>query len=73
MTPTVSNDLISGLAALRENCEDLRFGQMLATLGMLAEGMYERNLWDIEDDQLGQVIQKFHDDMARRDSHVNVD
>jgi hypothetical protein len=66
MSANVSQDLLTRLAALRPLCPDMRFGQMLATLGVLGEDMVGRTLWDIEDDQLADVVERFRQDLARR-------
>jgi hypothetical protein len=42
-------DILRNLAVLCELSPDVRFGQLLANLGFLAEDMSDRTLWDIED------------------------
>jgi hypothetical protein len=48
----------------------MRFGQMLATLGVLAEDAPSRSLWDIEDEELLGVLEWFRQDLARREQGV---
>jgi hypothetical protein len=51
-------------------CPDMRFGQMLATLGILGEDMVGLTLWDIEDHQLVEVFERFRQDLARREQSL---
>jgi len=63
----VGDELIKVIATVRQMCPDMRFGQILATLGMLGEDMTDRNFWDIEDTELLEVVERFRQDLARRD------
>ena len=67
MTPTTPPDLIATLGEIRELSPDVRFGQLLANLGFLAEDRLERTLWDVEDAQLLDVMKGHRDDLLRRD------
>ena len=67
MTPTTPPDLIATLGEIRELSPDVRFGQLLANLGFLAEDRVERTLWDVEDAQLLDVMKGHRDDLLRRD------
>jgi hypothetical protein len=49
----------------------MRLGQLMATLGELAEDETGRGLWDVEDDQLGAVIERFAADLRRRQESGN--
>lgn len=60
------------LTELRELCPDMRFGQILATLGMLGEDAVGRNLWDLEDDELQMAIERFRQDLSRRGVALDV-
>jgi hypothetical protein len=66
MNNDLTEELLRRIEALRPMARDLRFGQMLATLEMLGEDMFGRNLWDIEDHQLLSVIERFNSDLAGR-------
>lgn len=70
MSANLSQDLLTRLAELRTLCPDMRFGQMLATLDILSEDMVGFNLWDIEDDQLVDVLERFRQDLARREQTI---
>ena len=67
MTPTTPPDLIATLGEIRELSPDVRFGQLLANLGFLAEDRVERTLWGVEDAQLLDVMKGHRDDLLRRD------
>jgi uncharacterized protein (DUF169 family) len=62
-----SEELLRAIATVRRMCPDMRFGQMLAALDLLSEDMTDRNFWDIEDDELLVVVERFRQDLARRD------
>ncbi len=67
MSVDLSRDLATRLSDLREMCPDFRFGQFLATLSLLAEDETGRSLWDVEDDEFVGVLERFRQDLARRD------
>ena len=57
------------LAVLAETCElspDVRLGQLLAHLGFLGEDQTGRSLWDIDDAEMLQVLERHRDDLRRR-------
>lgn len=68
MIPT--EHIVRGLSTLQPLCPDMRFGQMLATLGLLGEDMHDKTLWDIEDEQFIEVIDRFRHDLAHRQQGV---
>jgi hypothetical protein len=45
----------------------MRFGQLVATIGLLAEDETGRNLWDIEDNEFAAAMERFVADLTRRD------
>jgi hypothetical protein len=65
----VQNGLLHRLAEVRRLCPELRFGQLMATLGLLGEDAMGRSLWDLEDEELALVLERFADDLSRR-SHA---
>lgn len=70
MTTTKSSDrILDQLDQVRTRCPELRFGQMIATIGMLAEDETGHSLWDVEDTDFAAALQRFAADMARRGSH----
>ena len=58
--------LLDRLAELRGRCPEMRFGQLLATVGLLAEDETGRSLWDVEDADSGAAVERFAGDLARR-------
>ena len=54
------------LTDLKAQLPDYRFGQMLGALDVLSEDMFDRSLWDVEDEQLVDVIERFQADLALR-------
>ena len=70
MIQTIQQDILRSLAALCELSPEVRFGQLIANLGFLAEDMSDRNLWDIEDAELLQVIEQHRADLSKRQSSV---
>ncbi|MBC7819613.1 MAG: hypothetical protein IAG10_22255, partial [Planctomycetaceae bacterium] len=56
------------LTDLKAQLPDYRFGQMLGALDVLSEDMFDRSLWDVKDDQLVEVIERFQADLARREA-----
>ena len=69
MTKTVVLDQILGqLDEVRARCPELRFGQLIATISMLAEDETGFSLWDVEDADFAVALARFAADMARRES-----
>lgn len=69
MNAAETNVLLQHLANLWEQCPDMRLGQLMATLGLLAEDAGGHSLWDIEDDELLTAIEQFSEELAQR-GHV---
>jgi hypothetical protein len=65
----VQTGLLHRLAEVRRLCPELRFGQLMATLGLLGEDALGRSLWDLEDEEFAVVLERFADDLSRR-SHA---
>jgi hypothetical protein len=58
--------ILNRLDEVRRLCPDMRLGQILATVGMLGEDSTGRSLWDIEDDELSEAVERFARDLTRR-------
>jgi len=69
ITPT-QQEIVRQLASLCELAPDVRVGQLMAHLGFLGEDMFERNLWDIEDDDLLRVVERHAAELRQRQSNV---
>ena len=60
--------LLEQLGDVRSRCPELRFGQFITTIGMLAEDETGHNLWDVEDAEFAAAVERFAADLARRGS-----
>lgn len=65
-TTTTSYPLLDRLAEVRRLCPEMRFGQLLATIGELADDETGHGLWEVEDDQLAAAMDRFAADLRRR-------
>jgi len=63
-----TGDVLARLAEVRERCPEMRFGQVLATVGLLGEDETGHSLWDIEDTEFAAALERFAADLARRGS-----
>ncbi|MBI3411443.1 MAG: hypothetical protein HY040_24205 [Planctomycetes bacterium] len=61
--------ILEQLGHVGARCPELRFGQLIATIGMLAEDATGHSLWDVEDADFVAALERFAGDMARRESH----
>ena len=62
--PTEFLDRLANVCVL---CPEMRFGQLVATIGMLAEDETGRNLWNIEDGEFAAALERFATDLSRRE------
>lgn len=69
MIQPTQQDILQSLAVLCELSPEVRFGQLLANLGFLAEDLTDRTLGDIEDEELLQVIERHKADLYKRQPH----
>ena len=67
-TTDLLDRMLEQLGDLRARCPELRFGQLIATIGSLAEDETGHSLWDIEDSDFAAALRRFAADMARRES-----
>jgi hypothetical protein len=68
MTTTASSiEFLNRLAEVRRLCPELRFGQMVAIIGQLAEDETGHNLWDVEDGEFAAAVERFAADLSRRE------
>ena len=66
MIEPMQQDILRSLAALCELSPGVWFGQLIANLGFLAEDMSNHTLWDIEDAELLQVLERHRADLSKR-------
>jgi hypothetical protein len=64
---TSSHEFLDRLAAVRRLCPEIRFGQLVAIIGQLAEDTTGRNLWDVEDEDFAAAVERFANDLSRRE------
>ncbi len=62
-----SQSLLQRLSEIITHSPDVRFGQLLANLGFLAEARGGHSLWDIEDEQLMEVMDQHLAELAARE------
>ena len=70
MIPTIRRDILSQLAVVSELAPDLRFGQLVANLAMIAAGPWNETLWDLEDEPLLEALRQLVTDLQRRQEAV---
>jgi len=65
-TTAVTAGLLERLAELRQRCPEMRFGQLLATVGVLAEDETGPPLWEVEGTEFAAALERFAAGLARR-------
>jgi hypothetical protein len=65
-TTEAQSPTLQRIEELRPLCPEMRLGQVLATIAMLAEDATSHSLWDVEDQELFQAIERFAADLERR-------
>jgi hypothetical protein len=58
--------MLERLAEVCARCPEMRFGQVVATVGLLAEDETGHSLWDVEDTEFVAALERFAADLARR-------
>jgi hypothetical protein len=66
-TADLLDRILGQLEQVRVRCPELRFGQLIATIGTLAEDETGNSLWDIEDPDFAAALKRFAADMAHRE------
>jgi hypothetical protein len=66
-TTTLPVAFFERLAEVRSRYPELRLGQFLATVAHLAEDQTGHSLWDVEDTALLQALERFANDLGRRE------
>ena len=66
MTLDLQSRVLHRLEEIRRMCPEMRLGQVLATIGMLGEDSTGRGLWEIEDDEFSEAVERFASDLSRR-------
>ncbi len=68
MIPPVQQALVERLARICELSPDIRFGQMMAMMSVLAEDVSDQSVWDFEDETLLAVLDQHLADLVARGS-----
>ena len=70
MIQSTRQDALSVLAQVCDLAPDVRLGQLLAHLSFLAEDQFGRTLWDIEDQQLLDLLHQHRAELTKRQEYV---
>jgi len=70
-TTDLSAGFMERLAEVRGRCPEMRFGQLLATVGLLAEDETGHSLWEVEDNEFAAALERFAADLARRSAGLS--
>jgi hypothetical protein len=63
----LSGRILEQLGEVRTLCPELRFGQLIAIIGELAQDETGHSLWDVEDTDFAAAVERFAGDLARRE------
>ena len=67
-TADLLDRILEQLGDVRARCPELRFGQLIAIVGELAQDETGHSLWEVEDTDFAAALERFSGDMARRES-----
>ena len=70
MIQPTQQQMLDMLAQLCDRSPDVRFGQLLAHLGFLAEDQGSPGLWEVEDRDLLAAMKQHLDELSRRQQPV---
>jgi hypothetical protein len=65
-TADLLDRILVQLGDVRARCPELRFGQLIAIIGELAQDETGYSLWDVEDADFAAALERFAGDLARR-------
>ena len=66
----LKREILRSLSDLVEHTPDVRFGQLIANLAVIARGPTPEAVWDMEDDELLEAIKSHIEDYERRHAEV---
>jgi hypothetical protein len=66
-TAELLDRILEQLEQVRLRCPELRFGQLIAIVGELAQDETGYSLWDVEDADFAAALERFGKDMERRE------
>jgi len=65
-TKELKREILNALADLVDQTPDVRFGQLIANLAVIARGPYPEAVWDMEDDEFLAAVNSHIEDYARQ-------
>jgi len=68
MNADVTNRILKKIEQVQVQAPDLRFGQLIAIVGELAEDETGLSLWDVDDTDFAAALDRFAGDLAKRES-----
>jgi len=68
MITDTRQNFLETLSAISALVPEMRFGQLMATLGFLAEDASEHTIWEIEDAELLNILERHRAELAARQS-----
>jgi len=66
----LKQDILRSLSELVEHTPNVRFGQLIANLSVIARGPTPEAVWDMEDDELLQAVRSHIKDYDRRHAGI---
>ncbi len=66
----LKREILRALSDLVEHTPDVRFGQLIANLAVIAKGPTPEGVWDMEDDELLEAVKSHIEDYERRHAEV---
>ncbi len=66
----LKQEILRSLAELIEHTPDVRFGQLIANLSVIARGPTPEAVWDMEDDELLEAVRSHIGDHDRRHAGI---
>ena len=66
----LKQDILRAMADLIDHNPDLRFGQLIANLAVIARGPTPEAIWEMEDDELLEAIKSHIGDYEKRHAEV---
>jgi hypothetical protein len=66
----LKQEILRALNELVEQTPDVRFGQLIANLAVIAKGPTPEAVWDMEDDELLEAIKSHMEDFERSPAEV---
>jgi hypothetical protein len=66
LTADLVDRIQAQLDQVRARCPELRFGQLIAIIGELAQDETGHSLWDVEDPDFAAALDRFATDLGRR-------